>query len=188
MSAVSSPSGFNPVYHPSGEIVANLYEPTVANGPTAAIYKGDPVKLTGTTDVVNIAAANDAILGVFVGCEYVDVDGKPVYKPYWPGTTTGATGIKFWVLDDPAIMYEIQSVGSEANTAIAASADFVIAAGSTYTGVTGTYLAASAGAVSNNVRIMGLGRQVSNAWGDAYTVLRVQILKSQLISTPAGIA
>lgn len=186
MSATSSPSGFNPVYHPSGQIVANIYEPTVSTN--AAIYKGDPVKFDGSTGVVIIAAANDAILGVFAGCEYTDVDGKPTYKPYWPGSTAGATNIKFYVYDDPFIVYEIQSIGSEAATAIGASADFVIAAGSTYTGVTGTYLAATNGAVSNNVRVVGLAPRPGNAWGDAYTVLRVTLLKLQTVSEPAGVA
>lgn len=182
MSAVSSPSGFNPVFHPSGQIVANLYEPSVANGPSSAIYKGDPVKLSGDTNVVTIASGSEAIIGVFAGCEYTDVDGKPTYKPYWPGTTTGATNIKFYVYDDPFIVYEVQAVGTVANTAIGDSADATIAAGSTYTGVTGTYLntaSLSGAATVKQWRIMGLGGNTGNAWGDAYTVLRVTIGQSQ---------
>ena len=184
MSTTLSPSGFNPVYHPSGQIVANLYEPTVATN--AAIYKGDPVKLDGTTGVVIIAAANDAILGVFAGCEYIDVDGKPNYKPYWPGSTSGATNIKFYVYDDPFIVYEIQAGGSIAATEIGAAADFVIAAGSTYTGVTGTYLGTSA-AAGNNFRITGLAPRAGNTWGDTYTVVRGTMLKLQTVSEPNGI-
>ena len=186
MSATSSPSGFNPVFHPSGQIVANAYYPTVSTN--AAIYKGDPVKLDGTTGVVIIAGGNDAIIGVFAGCEYTDVDGKPTYKPYWPGSTSGATNIVFYVYDDPNIVYEVQDVGSLAATAIGDSADSVIAAGSTYTGVTASYLSTLAGAGGpNQWRVIGLGGQANNAWGDAYTVVRVKIAKSQVITTPAGI-
>ena len=183
MSAVSSPQGFKPVFHPSGQIVANAYYPTVATN--AAIYKGDPVKLDGTTGVVIIAGGSDAIIGVFAGCEYTDVDGKPRYSPYWPGSTSGATNIVFYVYDDPFIVYEVQGAGVVAATAIGDSADSTIAAGSTYTGNTASYLATASLAGAATVkqwRIMGLGGGIDNAWGDAYTVLRVTIGQSQRIT------
>lgn len=181
MSATSSTQGFAPVWHPSGQIVANLYEPTVSTN--AAIYKGDPVKLDGTTGVCVIAAGSDAIIGVFAGCEYVDVDGKPTFRPYWPGSTAGATNIKFWVYDDPFIVYEVQDVGSLAATAIGDSADSVIVAGSTATGVTGSYLSTLGGAGTvKQWRVMGLGRAVDNAWGDAYTIVQVTMGQSQRIT------
>ena len=186
MSATNAPQGFVPVFHPSGIITPNVYEPTVATN--AAIYKGDPVKLDGTTGVVIIAAANDAILGVFAGCEY-DLNGKPTYSPYWPGSTTGATNIKFYVYDDLFIEYEVQVPGSVAATAIGDSSDSVIAAGSAYTGVTGSYLSTtlSGAAAANQWRIVGKGNGVDNAWGDAYTVVRVIMAKSQTMPTVAAI-
>lgn len=182
MSAVSSPQGFVPVFHPSGQTVANPYYPTVSSGPSSAIYKGDPVKLTGDTNVVTLAADGDAIIGVFAGCEYTDVDGRPRYSPYWPGTTTGATNIVFYVYDDPFIIYEAQGAGSVANTAIGDSCDSTAATGSTYTGVSAVVLKTgtlSGAATVKQWRIMGLGGQITNAWGDAYTVLRVTIGQSQ---------
>jgi hypothetical protein len=190
MSAVASSQGFVPVFHPSGvSIPVNLYQPTVTNGPTAAIYKGDPVKLSGDTNVVVIAAASDAIIGVFAGCEYTDATGKPTESTYWPGTTTGATNIKFYVYDDQFTVYEVQSAGSVANTAIGDSANSVIAAGNTNTGITGTKLSntLSGAATVQQWRIIGLGRQIDNAWGDAFTIVRVIIGQSQLISQPNAI-
>lgn len=184
MSAVVSPQGFVPVFHPSGQTVANLYQPTVANGPTAAIYKGDPVKLSGDTNVVTIAAGSDAIIGVFAGCEYTDATGKPTESSYWPGTTTGATNIKFWVYDDPFIVYEVQQGGSAANTVIGDSSDSVIAAGNANTGITGSYLSHTLGGAGTvkQWRYQGLGQQLDNAWGDAYTIVRVTIGQSQRIT------
>lgn len=188
MSATSSPQGFIPVFHPSGQIVANPY-PSVNTA--AAIYKGDPVKIDTTSGVI-IAGVNDAILGVFAGCEYVDVDGKPNVKPYWPGSTSGATNVTFYVYDDPFIEYDVQSGingTALAATAVGDSADSVIATGSTYTGVTGSYLSATLSGAGgpNQWRIIGVSGQIGNAWGDAYTIARVKIAKSQLITTPAAV-
>jgi hypothetical protein len=190
MSAVSAPQGFLPVFHPSGQIVANTYYPTVASGPTSAIFKGDPVKLTGDTTVVSLAGDSDAICGVFAGCEYTDVDGKPTYKPYWPGTTSGATNIVFYVYDDMNIIYEAQGAGSVANTAIGDSCDSTAATGSTYTGVSAVVLKTgtlSGAATVKQWRIVGLGQQVTNAWGDAFTVLRVRVGLNQFVSEPNAI-
>lgn len=191
MTAVAAPQGLLPVYHPSGvNIPQSVYQPTVSNGPTAAIYKGDPVVLSGDTSVVTIASGSAAILGVFAGCEYTDATGKPVVSPYWPGTTTGATNIKFYVYDCPFTIYEVQGAGAVANTAIGDSADTTIAAGSTSTGVSGTKLATgtlSGAATVKQFRIVGLGGGSDNAWGDAFTIVRVRIGQSQLITTPNAI-
>lgn len=190
MSASNAPFGFAPVFHPSGQIVANIYTPTVANGPTSAIYKGDPVKLSGDTSVVTLAGDADAIIGVFAGCEYTDATGKPTVSSYWPGTTTGATNIKFYVYDDPFIVYEAQGAGAIAITAIGDSCDSTAATGNTNTGVSGIYLKSgtlSGAATVKQWRILGLGGSISNAWGDAYTVVRVKIGQSQLISEPNAI-
>jgi hypothetical protein len=186
MSATLAPQGFIPVFHPSGIITPNVYEPTVATN--AAIYKGDPVQLDATTGVVIIAGVNDDILGVFAGCEY-DLNGKPTYSPYWPGSTTGATNIKFYVYDDPFIQYEVQVNGSVAATAIGDSSDSVIAAGSSYTGVTASYLNSTLSGATTALqwRIMGKGMAIDNAWGDAYTVVRVTIAKSQIVPGTAAI-
>jgi len=192
MSATNAPFGFRPVYHPSGNIVANLYEPTVATN--AAIYQGDPVILTGATSVCIIAVGTGGspglVAGVFAGCEYVDVDGKPTYKPYWPGSTSGATNIKFWVYDQLDLVFEVQAAGSLANTSIADSADYTYAAGSTYTGISASYLSTTlaGAATSKQFRIIGLGQQVDNAWSDAYTVVRVQIAQNMRFTPVNSIA
>jgi hypothetical protein len=190
MSATLAPQGFVPVYHPSGlSMPVSVYTPTTANGPSAAIYRGDPVKLTGTTDVINISTGSDAIIGVFAGCEYNDASGKPTESSYWPGTTTGATNIKFYVNDDPFTVFEVQAAGSIAITAVGDSADATIVAGNTNTGTTATRLSTtlSGAATVKQWRILGLGQEIDNAWGDAYTIVRVKIGQSQVISTPNAI-
>lgn len=179
MTATSAPFGARAVYHPSGIIRPTTYYPAAINA--SACYKGDLVKLTGGTDVVAISAANDASIGVFDGCKYFDATGKPVYSPYWPASLVGVTNIEWYVIDDILTEFEIQMNGSAAATAIGDSADIVVAAGSAYTGISASYLNTTlkGAAAVGNFRIMGAGLGVDNAFGDAYTILRVKFGKNQ---------
>lgn len=184
MPATAAYFGARAVFHPSGTIRTETFFPTAINA--TACYKGDPVKLTGGTDVVSIAAANDAFIGIFDGCKYIDATGKPVYSPYWPASLSGVTGIEWYVITDITTVFEIQNGGADAALAadIGDSADFVIAAGNTNTGTSGSYLntARKGAAAVGNFRIMGLGLATDNAWADAYPILRVTIGKSQRFS------
>ena len=178
MSATAAPFGARAVYHPSGTIRTETFYPTVSTN--AAIYKGDLVKLDGTTGVCIVSAAGDASIGVFDGCKYTDVSGKPTYSPYWPGSTSGATNIEFYVITDPLTVFEVQASIAVAATAIGDSANITYAAGSTQTGVSASYIAALTGAAAvGNWRIMGLAPYLDNAWGDAKTIVRVTLGANQ---------
>ena len=48
------------------------------------IHTGAPVTLAADGTVQLLSAANDPILGVFNGCEYVEVNGDIKFSPYWP--------------------------------------------------------------------------------------------------------
>lgn len=179
MSSALSAFGFRPAFSPSGIIRPTCYSPG-ARAAAAAIYQGDPVKITEDgTDFLVIAAGSDTIIGVFQGCEYIDVTGKPVVSNFWPGAVTGATNIKFYVTDDPSIVYEAQAGGSIANSAVGDQADSVIVAGSATTGITGSYLSSTLkGAGSQGQwRIVGVSLAPDNAWGDTYTVVQCKIAK-----------
>lgn len=189
MTASAAYFGFRPVYHPSGSIRANVYEPG-AKAAAAAIYRGDPVKLVEDgTDWLTIAGATDDIIGVFAGCEYTDVNGKPTESSYWPGAVTGATNIKFYVYDDPAIVYESQADEAVASSAIGDQADSVIVAGSTQTGLTGSHIDGTLQTTGQQGqwRIVGLGRGVDNAWGDAFTIVQCMIAQHQYVSNKVAI-
>lgn len=190
MSATSAPFGFRAIFHPSGTIRPECFQqPTI---PAAAVYKGDPVKLTGAnaTGTVNICGDTDAPIGIFDGCEYIDSNGVPQYSPYWPASLAGVTGIKWYVITDPLTVFEAQGAGTIAATAIGDSCDSTIAAGNTNTGVSGTVLKSgtlAGAATAKTWRIMSLGQQIDNAWGDSYTIVRVKMALQQTISTPASI-
>ena len=180
MSAAAARFGAKAVFHPSGTIRTETVYPTVSTN--AAIYKGDLVKYDGTTGVVIVSAAGDASIGIFDGCRYNDSTGKPTYSPFWPGSTSGATNIEFYLITDILTVFEIQAVGSVAATAINDSADIVYAAGSTITGISASYLDTAnlkGAAAVGNFRIMGAALGTDNAFGDAFTILRVTLGKNQ---------
>ena len=138
MSATNAPFGVKAVYHPSGTIRPECFFPTTVNA--SACYRGDPVKLTGGTDVVAIATGSNAIIGIFDGCEYTDTNGVPQYSPYWPASLGAVTNIKWYVITDINTVFEVQAVGTVAATAIGDSADLTIAAGNVNTGTSASLL------------------------------------------------
>ncbi len=156
---------------------------------TTKIYKGDFVKKLNTGYLAQWTAttAVSQLAGIFWGCQYLSTAiGRRVYSPYWPASLSGVTGIEWYVITDINTVFEIQNGGADAALAadIGDSADFVIAAGNTNTGTSGSYLntARKGAAAVGNFRIMGLGLATDNAWADAYPILRVTIGKSQRFS------
>lgn len=187
MSATATPFGMRPAYHAlNAQVTARAY--TIASAYGTAIYKGNPVILnTNGTIVVGTTAAD--ILGIFAGVQYTDATGKPVYSPYWPASTT-ATDIVAYVYDDPNIVYEVQSNGSIAQTAVGDQADFVNpGTGSATTGLGSCTISSTlAGAgVQAQLRIVGFSLAPDNAPGDAYTVVQAQIARQQFVSNKVAI-
>lgn len=184
MSAVSAPFGFRPAYNPIGLDRAKKY--TIATGYGTAIYKWQPVILNTNGTVTAGTAAAD-LLGVFIGCEYTDGTGRPIYSQSWPAGTA-ATNIVAWVADDPNNVYEVQADGSVAQTAIGDETDV-----SNVTAFSGglsqcTASATLAGASSQGqFRIVGFGQQTDNAPGDAFTILQVQIARHHFIANKTAL-
>lgn len=187
MTATSAPFGFRPAYHPSGNAQPSKY--AIASGYGTAMYKGQPCILN-TNGTVTVGTAAADILGIFMGCEYVDSNGKPTVSSYWPASTTVASGTTpiAWVMDDPNVVYEVQSDGSIATTAIGDQAD-VSNVGNNSNGLSTCTLSATlAGAgVQAQFRIVDFGQGVDNAAGDAYTVVQVKIARHQFVSNKVGI-
>ena len=177
MSATSAPFGFRAAYNPSGKIVARKY--TIASAYNTAIYSGNPVLLEGTGGTITVAGTTGDLLGIFVGCEYVDSTGKPTVSNFWPASTT-ATNIVAWVIDDYTTVFEVQNVGSVTQANIGEEANVSTLSGSATTGLSTTTLAAPNGTTQSQFRIIGFGQGVDNAPGDAYTVVQVTIAQSQI--------
>lgn len=183
MSATSAPFGLRPAFHPSGLDRAVALTDGIASAYGSDILKGQPVKLdTGGTIVP--AAAGDAFLGAFAGVEWTDTTGRRRVSNYWPASTAYQTGSCIaYFYNDPQIVYEVQAAGSLAATSVGDQADLSnTTAGSTTTGLSAATLSTSLAGAGNSaqMRIVGLAPYPGNNWGDAYTIVRVQINESQV--------
>lgn len=187
MSAISAPFGLRPVFHPSGVIRPRALAGGINSGYGSTILANQPVLLS-TSGLLNPVTANNVdFVGVFAGVEYTTTGGtRRVVDNKWIASTTYDTGsLVAYFYDDPAIVYEIQADGSVAQTALGDQVNVSnFTNGSTLTGLS----QATAGATpvgsgsQGQLRVIDKGLGIDNDWGDAFTVLRVQIARHQYIS------
>jgi len=164
-----------------------------------SFWQFQPVAINASgqlTIAAQAAAATSAgrVYGVFDGVEYTNSDGRRSLAKYASLTALNSyTNIVFWIFADQALVYEIQCNGSVPASAIGTEYNFDTTTGSTVAdgyaignggaGFSTTALLATAVGTTNQgqVRVVGLGREVAfpsqslNAWGDAYTIVQVQI-------------
>lgn len=190
MASVASPYGLKPVNLIGGQPYAGstrtfLIDPA---GTAATIYNGSPVYVnangylavataTGadaTTNGFPTGTANTGIVGVFVGCSYVNAQGQQIYAQYYP---TGVTGVvTAYVVDDYDVVFQVQSAGSVTQAALGANVFFstgAVATGSTATGNSTASVVAGASAVTTTAAFRVVG--FASTPGDAATDLLVKI-------------
>ena len=187
MPSTASPYGLKPVYHPSGTI--RTVASTIATGYATSLLQFAPVALAAAGDVgIVIGTVGNRIVGVFMGVEYTDTDGRRRVSNQWTASTT-ATDIVAYYTDDPAIVYEIQSDAAVVSADVGSQADWTTAtAGSTTTGLSSVALSASTLTSTANagLRVIGVGREPNNAWADTFTNVLVQISEHQMIADRAA--
>lgn len=185
MSTTSQPFGLRPAYSPSGVVRPTAY--AIATGYSSNILQNQPVKI-GTDGNIQAAAIGDRFIGTFQGVEFTDSDGRRRVSNKWTASTA-ATDIVAYVTLDPTIVYEIQANGSIAVTDIGKQADFTtITAGSTVTGLSALMLDTATLTDSGNasLRIIDIAPGPDNAFGDAYTIVQVQIAEHQNVADRAA--
>jgi hypothetical protein len=177
-------------------------------GSGESFFQYQPVSLTasGQLTIANQTAASGTVYGVFDGVEYTTAEGRrTVGKSASKTTLDAATQILFWIFADPALVYEAQVNGSATTAYIGRQYNFDTTAGSTVTsgttigtggaGFSTTALLATpvATTVQGQVRVVGLGREVAyptgelNAWGDAFTIVQVQIANNTFVAPKVSI-
>ena len=181
MASTNAPSGLRTAYSPSGTI--REMAGTIITGYASDIFTGQPVKM-GTNGTIEAAAAGDAFIGVFAGCQYLPTGAqRPVISPSWPANT-GATEIVAYYTMDPYLVYEIQADGSISQAEVGQQANFTNAGSSNGLGYsTATIDAATASSGNYQLRIIGIANGIDNASGAAYTVVQVQIANHQYVAT-----
>jgi hypothetical protein len=182
MSATNAPFGLRPAFHPSGLDRAQALAGGIASGYNTDILKGQPVKLDSNGNIV-VADPGDAFQGAFAGVEFTDTTGRRRVSNYWPANTAYQTGsCVAYFYNDPNIVYEIQAQGSLQQSSIGDMADLSnTTAGSTTTGLSQCTLSTTLVGAGNSAQMLirDLAPYPDNAWGDAYTVVRVTINESQ---------
>ena len=198
MSATSAPFGLRPAFHPSGLDRAQALAGGIPSGFSTDILKGQPVRyqttaIGGTLGTITPATTSGAWSGAFAGVQWTDTTGRARVSNYWPANTAYTAGsCVAYFYNDQNIVYEIQADGSMAQTTIGNEFTFTnVTAGSTTTGLSQCTLG-SATAVGNGnpgqMRVVDLAPYVDNAWGDAYTIVRVVNSQSQFFGTVNAIA
>ena len=196
---VYHPSGLDratPFVGTNSYAVGGAYTAPYSLSSGQAFYQYQPVAVTssGQLTIAAAAAGSGAVYGVFDGVEFTDSQGRrSVAKWASKATLDASTDIVFWIFTDPALVYEAQVNGSATTGAIGSQYNFDATAGSTTTSGTSignggagfSTCALNATAVASGaqgqVRVVGLGREVAfpagetNAWGDTYTIVQVQI-------------
>jgi hypothetical protein len=195
MASVASPYGLKPVNQLGGTPYAGatrtyLIDPA---GTASTIYNGSPVYVnangylavataTGadaTTNGFPTGTANTGIVGVFVGCSYYNAQGQLIFSQYYPTGTTGV--VQASVVDDPNVVFQVQSAGTVAQTAVGANLFFstgAVSTGSTTTGNSTASVVAGASAVTTTAafRVVGFPNvQGFSVVGDAFTDVYVKI-------------
>jgi hypothetical protein len=184
---------------------ASYTAPYSLSGAQVAFYQYTPVALTssGQLTIANQTAASGKVYGSFDGVEYTTAEGRRTLgKSITATSLAAATQIVFWIFQDPALVYEIQVNGSVTTGAIGTEYNFDTTANSLVTdgytigtggaGFSTTALLATpvASGAQGQVRVVGLGREVAypagvtNAWGDAYTIVQV-VIANNTFAAPA---
>lgn len=185
MSSTNMPFGLRPVGHQfGGDARPQLIKGFIASAYASAIGFGSPITLNPASGTVQIATTGQDIYGVFAGCQYLRTGASIQDVGYWPASTSYVAGtMQVLAYDDPGIVYEIQASGPLAQTAIGQQADFNNpGAVDTITGFSQARISTTLTTTGNagQLRILNLGKGLDNAWGDAFTVVQVQINRSQL--------
>jgi hypothetical protein len=197
MSSTSAPFGLRPAFHPSGLDRAQALANGITSGYSTNILKGQPVAYSPSAGVIVPITANSTQAtwsGAFDGVEFTDTTGRHRVSNYWPANTAYLSdgSMRAYFYNDQNIVYEIQADGSMAQTNIGNEYLFTnVTAGSTTTGLSQATLGASTAVGNGNpgqMRVVDLAQNVDNAWGDAYTVVRVVNSASQFFGTVNAIA
>jgi hypothetical protein len=192
MSASNAPFGLRPAFHPSGLDRAQALAGGITSAYSSDILKGQPVKYIAASGVIQpVTATSDAFSGAFAGVEWTDTTGRRRVSNYWPANTAYQTGsCVAYFYNDPNIVYEIQADGSVAQTSVGLDANLSnFAAGSNVTGLSQATMSATiqSTGTQGQVQILDIAPYPDNAWGDAYTIVRVQVAKRQISAVVPGI-
>ena len=120
---VNSTYGLKPLQRLDGLPYAGaIRQIPVAVGYATAILNGDTVKESGGYLVAASTTNSGDIVGVVVGCQYVNSNGQTVEGQYYPAAASTSTNLAYaYVVDDPNAVFKVVATvaGSTTPTAYA---------------------------------------------------------------------
>ncbi len=165
----------------NGDVVYNIQTAATA-GTSSVIYQGTPVipLANGMIDIVGSAAGGTVpLLGAFLGCNYIDLTGKPRWSPYWPGTASVmANSVATATISaHPDQTFLINCNAAAADSLVHINANFATAtSGSTTSGLSSAELAVSTADTTNTLNLRILGFEDTPANSDAAAAGRLAIV------------
>lgn len=195
MASTATPYGLKPVNRIGGLPYAGStrslqFDPA---GYAANVYTGSLVyiKSTGYLELVSATGAdattnswpvgssdNTGTIGVFVGASYTNSQSQTIFGQYYPsGSLNGVA----YVIDDPEVVFQVQSAGSVTIAALGANTFFstgAVLTGSTTTGNSTASIVAGSSAIQTTAgfRIIGFPDMKGfSAVGDAFTDVFVKV-------------
>ncbi len=116
----------------------------IAYNYTTALFRGDPVSINASGNLVISPSASGQVGGIFWGCEYQPsgiLTQLPIKAKMWPGValTNTAAIVTAFIIDDPDVLFLAAELGSTAaltQADVGANARFAAGAGgNTATGI-----------------------------------------------------
>ncbi len=199
MSTTNAPFGFRLARQPSVHGTPRPFP--LLSGYAVTLQHGDPVNLLGTIGTssnggtVGLATTDQTrtgtspgvpVLGIFVGCEYIDSEGRPVKDRQWTASTAtfGSANAIAWVIEGDQNEFVVQADGAIASIKIGSQVDLTgfSAAGSSYTKTSIATVSATpvADDAQGQFQIMEFVEDGKNTAGDTYTQVIVRIANPQL--------
>ncbi len=196
MAATASPYGFKAVNLVGGLPyagstrsipIASAYGTNIFNGSLVYVAADGTCAIAtatgadGTTNAFPTGTNSTGCVGVFVGCSYTSPTTKQLqFSQYWPTGTVAADAVAY-VVDDDRAVFQVQSAGTVAATAL--GANFFLNAvqststGSTTTGNSNTAVVAGASSIQTTAAFRCIGfvnMQGFSVVGDAFTDILVK--------------
>ena len=149
---VQAPYGLKPINLIGGQAYAGSTRlMQIKSGVVNAIYFGDLVQRDTDGTIIRVAPGATlpatGVVGVFVGCTYVNAQGQQIYAQYCPAGLTVTSGtIQGYVVDDPDALFKVAVVSAGTTisgvqySAIGENAELIDNGGSTTTGDAATAL------------------------------------------------
>lgn len=123
---VNAPYGLKPINLYGGTPFAGATRQyQIASAYDTSIFYGDPVEIVNSGTIIKSAittaratVTTSQIVGVFLGCSYVNAQGQTIFAQYFPANTAAPTGTKItaFVCNDPDTLFKaVIATGATAN-------------------------------------------------------------------------